>query len=121
LCFTGINSFRRPTNFATSFEDKVEESTDQGANLPPGVAGEEEDREEGGEEEGGAQVKGGEVREIERKIIPFPLTGKDISPPRRISRTPRAILGDALEDFGVVEDRSRRTGAIRVNLFHLLR
>jgi hypothetical protein len=54
----GNKLLQEADNFATSFEDKVEEPTDQGANLPPGVGGEGE----GGGDEGGEGGEGGETQ-----------------------------------------------------------
>jgi len=65
----GNKLLKEADDFATSFEDKVDEPTDAGANLPPGVegAGDQGNGEEG--EGGGTSVDQGAFDEVMRAVL----------------------------------------------------
>jgi Prohead core protein serine protease len=61
----GNKLLKEMDDFSADFEDKAEEPTDAGSNLPPGVGGEEE----GGAEEGGAEVDQATFDEVLRAVL----------------------------------------------------
>jgi len=67
----GQKLLKEAEDFATSFEDKVSEPTDQGSNLPPGIegAGEEGEGAEEGGEEGGTSVDQAAFDEVLRAVL----------------------------------------------------